>query len=49
MRFHSRYGPTARYHPQDDLVDRFQRFSFLPPRYPSYEAPDFCLGGFVSH
>src|SRR5215472_11281200 len=31
--------------PKDDLVDRLQRFSFLPPCYPSYEASDFCPGG----
>jgi len=42
---HFGYGPMARRHPKDNPVDRFQRFSFLPPCYPSYEASDFCLGG----
>jgi hypothetical protein len=42
---HFRYGPMAHDHPKDGLVDRFQRFSFLPPCYPSYEASDSCLGG----
>ena len=42
---HFRYGPMAHCHPKDDLVDRLQRFSFLPPCYPSYEASDFCPGG----
>ena len=32
---HFRYGPMAHCHPKDDLVDRLQRFSFLPPCYPS--------------
>ena len=32
---HFRYGPMAHGHPKDDLVDRLQRFSFLPPCYPS--------------
>src|SRR5450755_1292625 len=43
---HSRYGPMARHHPKDDAVDRFQKFGFPPPCYPSYEAPDSYLGGF---
>src|SRR5207248_11163336 len=42
---HFRYGPMTHCHPKDGLVDRLQRFSFLPPCYPSYEASDFCLGG----
>ena len=42
---HFRYGPMAHRHPEDDLVDRLQRFSFFPPCYPSYEASDFCPGG----
>jgi len=42
---HFRYGPMACHHPLDDAVNRFQRFSFLPPCYSSYEASDFCLGG----
>jgi len=42
---HFRYGPMAHCHPKDDLVDRLQRFGFLPPCYPSYEASDFCPGG----
>ena len=42
---HFRYGPMAHCHPKEDLVDRLQRFSFLPPCYPSYEASDFCPGG----
>src|SRR5438552_14882742 len=46
---HFRYGPMAHYHPKDDFVDRLQRFSFLPPCYPSYEASDFCLGGIHPH
>jgi len=43
---------TARWlahHPVDGVVDRFQRFGFPLLRYPSYEAPDFCLGGSVPH
>ena len=35
FRVHFRYGPMAHCHPKDDLVDRLQRFSFLPPCYPS--------------
>ena len=42
---HFGYGPMAHCHPKEDLVDRLQRFSFLPPCYPSYEASDFCPGG----
>jgi len=34
---------------KDGFVDRFRKFGFPPVRYPSYEAPDFCLGGSVSH
>src|SRR5215467_5920502 len=45
FRVYFRYGPMAHCHPKDDLVDRLQRFSFLPPCYPSYEASDFCPGG----
>jgi len=45
FRVHFRYGPMARRHPKDDLVDRLQRFSFLPPCYPSYGASDFYPGG----
>src|SRR5215471_18166170 len=37
--------PNGSRHPKDDLVDRLQRFSFLPPCYPSYEASDVCPGG----
>ena len=33
-------------HPIDGVVDRLQRFSFLPLCYPSYEVSDICLGGF---
>ncbi len=43
---------TARWlapHPVDGFVDRFQRFGFPLLRYPSYEAPDFCLAGSVPH
>jgi len=31
-----RYGPVTRRHPEDDVVDGLQRFSFLPPCHPSY-------------
>ena len=44
---HFRYGPMARHHPKDDAVNRFQKFGFPPPCYPSYEASDSYLGGFV--
>src|SRR5215831_19202372 len=37
--------PNGSRHPKDDLLDRLQRFSFLPPCYPSYEASDVCPGG----
>jgi hypothetical protein len=43
---------TARclaHHPEDGFVDRLRKFAFPPPRYPSYEASDFCLGGSTSH
>ena len=43
-----RYGPMAHCHPKDDMVDRLQRFSFLPLCYPSYGASDFCPGGIYS-
>ena len=45
---HFRYGPMARHHPKDDAVNRFQKFGFPPPCYPSYEASDSYLGGFLS-
>src|SRR4029077_3038343 len=34
---------------KDGFVDRLRKFGFSPPRYPSYEASDFCLGGSISH
>jgi hypothetical protein len=34
---------------KDGFVDRLRKFDFPPPRYPSYEASDFCLGGSTSH
>jgi hypothetical protein len=34
---------------KDGFVDRLRKFDFSPPRYPSYEASDFCLGGSASH
>jgi hypothetical protein len=33
----------------DGFVNKLQKFSFLPPCYPSYGAPDFYPGGIVSH
>jgi hypothetical protein len=42
---HFRYGPMACHHPKGDVVDRFQKFGFPPPCYPSYGASDFCPGG----
>ena len=44
---HFHYSPMARHHPKDDAVNRFQKFGFPPSCYPSYEASDFYLGGFV--
>jgi hypothetical protein len=43
---HFHYGPMARHHPKEDAVNRFQKFGFPPLCYSSYEAPDFCPGGF---
>ena len=40
-----RYGPVTRRHPEDDVVDGLQRFSFLPPCHPSYKVSGFYLGG----
>src|SRR5204862_8130132 len=38
-------GPMTRSPSFDGFVDRFSRFSFLPPDYPSYRGPDFYPGG----
>src|SRR6516162_5717976 len=44
LRVRSRYGLVIRDHPSDGVVDRLQSLGFPPLCYPSYEAPDSCLG-----
>src|SRR6516225_9198330 len=44
LRVRSRYGLVIRNHPSDGVVDRLQSLGFPPLCYPSYEAPDSCLG-----
>ena len=44
VRVRSRYGLVIRTHPSDGVVDRLQSLGFPPLCYPSYEAPDSCLG-----
>ena len=34
---------------KDGFVDRHQKFDFSPLCYPSYKAPDYYLGGSISH
>ena len=48
LRVHFHYGPVTRDLPKGDLVDRLQSLGFPPPCYPSYGAPDFYPGRFVS-
>jgi hypothetical protein len=40
--------PMTRSPSFDGFVDRFSRFSFPPPDYPSYRGPDFYPGGTTS-
>jgi hypothetical protein len=50
FRVHFRYGPMARRHPKkDDLVNRFQRFSFLPPCFQDTRLLTFASVGLTSH
>lgn len=35
---HFRYGPMARHHPMDDVVNRLQKFGYPPSCYSSYGA-----------
>jgi hypothetical protein len=48
IRVHFRYGPMTRTFPYGRLVDRLQSIGFPPPCYPSYGAPDFYPGRFIS-